>query len=72
MLAVDGTIDASPDGLLAFDQLDALQKELSDIKATAMRRLTANGLLANANLVPQLFSAIADSRARLDFIRGKT
>ncbi len=72
VLTVDGTIDASPAGSLAFDDHVALQKELSDIKATAMRRLTANGLLANANLVPQLFSAIADSRARLEFIRRKT
>ncbi|MES2192558.1 MAG: TAXI family TRAP transporter solute-binding subunit [Pseudomonadota bacterium] len=72
VLAVDGVIDAAPGGRLAFDQLDASQKELSDIKATAMRRLTANGLLGNANLVPQLFAAIADSRARLDFMRGKT
>ncbi len=72
VLAVDGAIDASPGGLLPIDQQDALQKELSDVKATAMRRLTANGLLANANLVPQLFSAIADSRARLEFMKVKT
>ncbi len=71
VLAVDSSIDASTGGLLPFDQLDTLQKELSDIKAAAMRRLSANGLLANANLVPQLFSAIADSRVRLEFIRGK-
>ena len=71
VLTVDGTLDASPGVAPASDQLDTLQKELSDIKATAMRRLTANGLLANANLVPQLFSAIADSRARLEFIRSK-
>ena len=72
VLAVDSTTDAAPGGLLPFDQLDALQRELSDIKAAAMRRLTANALLANANLVPQLFSAIADSRARLEFMREKT
>ncbi len=71
VLAVDGAIDDSPGGLPPSDQLDALHKELSDIKASAMRRLTANGLLTNANLVPQLFSAISDSRARLEFIRGK-
>ncbi|MES2402270.1 MAG: TAXI family TRAP transporter solute-binding subunit [Pseudomonadota bacterium] len=72
VLAVDAAIDAAPGGRLALDPLDASQKELSDIKATAMRRLTANGLLGNANLVPQLFSAIADSRARLEFMRAKT
>lgn len=72
VLEADSTIDASLGGSLSLHQLDALQRELSDIKAAAMRRLTANGLLANANLVPQLFSAIADSRARLEFIRGKT
>ena len=72
VLALDSAIDAEPIGLLPFDQLDTLQKELSDIKAAAMRRLSANGPLANANLVPQLFSAIADSRVRLEFIRGKT
>ncbi len=72
VLAVDSTLDALPGGLPAFDQLDALQRELSDIKATAMRRLSANGLLANANLVPQLFAAITDSRTRLEFIREKT
>jgi hypothetical protein len=72
VLAVDDTIDAAPGGLLPFDQREASQKELSDVKATAMRRLTANGLLGNANLVPQLFSAIADSRARLEFMRVKT
>ncbi|HYW58634.1 MAG TPA: TAXI family TRAP transporter solute-binding subunit [Polaromonas sp.] len=71
-LAVDSSIDASPDGLLSHEQKDALQRELSDIKATAMRRLSANGPLANANLVPQLFATIADSRARLEFMRGKT
>jgi TRAP-type uncharacterized transport system substrate-binding protein len=71
VLTVDDTIDASGGGVLAFDQFEALQKELSDIKATAMRRLTANGPLDNANLVPQLFSAIADSRTRLEFTRGK-
>ena len=72
VLAVDGAIDASPGGSMPFDQLDALQRELSDIKATAMRRLAANGLLGNANLVPQLFSAIVDSRARLEFMKVKT
>ena len=72
VLAEDGAIDASTGGLRPFDQLDTLQKELSDIKVAAMRRLSANGQLANANLVPQLFSAIADSRTRLEFIRGKT
>ena len=71
VLVLDSAIDASPGGLLPLDQLDGLQKELSDIKAAAMRRLTANGLLANANLVPQLFSAIADSRNRLEFMKGK-
>lgn len=71
VLAVDGAIDAPPGGSPAFDRLEELQRELSDIKAAAMRRLTANGLLANTNLVPQLFSAIADSRARLEFMRGK-
>ena len=71
VLVLDSAIDASPGGLLPLDPLDGLQKELSDIKAAAMRRLTANGLLANANLVPQLFSAIADSRNRLEFMRGK-
>jgi hypothetical protein len=72
VLAVDGAIDASPGGLLPPHQLEASQRELSDIKASAMRRLTANGLLANANLVPQLFSAISDSRARLEFMKVKT
>ena len=71
VLVLDSAIDASPGGLLPLDQLGGLQKELSDIKAASMRRLTANGLLANANLVPQLFSAIADSRNRLEFMRGK-
>ena len=71
VLVLDSSIDASPGGLLPLDQLDGLKKELSDIKAAAMRRLTANGLLTNANLVPQLFSAIADSRNRLEFMRGK-
>ncbi len=72
VLGIDSTIDASPSGLLSSDQLGALQRDLSDIKAVAMKRLTANGPLANVNLVPQLFSAIADSRARLEYIRGKT
>ncbi len=72
VLAVDSVLDDRPSGSLAHEELGALQKELSDIKAAAMRRLTANGLLANANLVPQLFSALADSRARLEFLRGKT
>lgn len=71
VLAVDDAIDTPPDGSLASGRLDELQKELSEIKAAAMRRLTANGLLANPNLVPQLFSAIADSRARLEFLRIK-
>jgi TRAP-type uncharacterized transport system substrate-binding protein len=71
VLAADSAMDAPPAGL-PFERLDALQRELSDIKASAMRRLTANGLLANANLVPQLFSAIADSRARLEFMKGQT
>lgn len=68
-LAVDSTIDALPSGMLPLEKKDTLQKELSDIKASAMRRMTANGPLANANLVPQLFAAIADSRARLEFLR---
>ena len=72
VLAADSAIDAIPDGPPPLAQLAELQKELSDIKATAMRRLTANGPLANTNLVPQLFSTIADSRARLDFRMGKT
>ena len=72
VLAVDGAIDASSGRLLEPEQFDALQIDLSDIKATAMRRLMANGPLANANLVPQLFSAIADSRARLEFMRRNT
>ncbi len=72
VLAVDSTIDVSQGGALPADQIDALQKELSDIKASAMRRLTANGLLTNANLVPQLFSGMADSRVRLEFMREKT
>ncbi len=72
VLAVDAAVDAVPDDPPPATQLAAWQKELSDIKATAMRRLTANGLLANANLVPQLFSAITDSRARLDFMKDKT
>ncbi len=71
-LAVDSSIDASPDGLLSHEQKDALQRELSDIKATAMRRLSSNGPLANTNIVPQLFATISDSRARLEFMRGKT
>lgn len=71
VLTVDATIDASGGSALAFNEYETLQKELSDIKATAMRRLTANGPLANANLVPQLFSAIADSRTRLEFTREK-
>ncbi len=71
VLAVDAAVDAVPDDPPPPSQLAAWQKELSDIKATAMRRLTANGLLANANLVPQLFSAITDSRARLDFMKDK-
>ena len=72
VLAADSAIDAIPDGPPPLAQLAELQKELSDIKATAMRRLTANGPLANTNLVPQLFSTIADSRARLDFRMRKT
>ncbi len=72
VLTVDTAIDASPDAGLALDQRDALQKELSDIKAVAMRRVASNGILSNAHLVPQLFSAIADSRARLEFMKGKT
>ncbi|MEO6016993.1 MAG: TAXI family TRAP transporter solute-binding subunit [Polaromonas sp.] len=72
VLAVDSTMDATPPGPTALVQLDAWHKELSDIKVAAMRRLMANGLLANANLVPQLFSAIADSRARLEFMKGNT
>lgn len=72
VLAVDATIDALPGGALAFEQSDSLQKELSGIKSSAMRRLATNGPLANANLVPQLFSAIADSRTRLEFMRTKT
>ena len=57
---------------IPVEESGALQKELSDIKAAAMRRLSANGLVTNANLVPQLFSSIADSRVRLEFLRGKT
>lgn len=72
VLAVDAAVDAVQEDPPPTTQLVIWQKELSDIKATAMRRLTANGLLANANLVPQLFSAIADSRARLEFMRDKT
>ncbi|MEO6017260.1 MAG: TAXI family TRAP transporter solute-binding subunit [Polaromonas sp.] len=72
VLAVDSTLDAAPAGPPAVEQLEAWHKELSDIKTAAMRRLMANGLLANPNLVPQLFSAIADSRARLEFMRGNT
>ena len=71
VLAVDAAVDAVLDGPPPPSQLAAWQKELTDIKATAMRRLTANGPLGNANLVPQLFSAIADSRARLEFMRDK-
>ena len=72
VLVADSAIDAIPNGPPPLAQLAELQKELSDIKATAMRRLTVNGPLANTNLVPQLFSTIADSRARLDFRMGKT
>jgi len=72
VLALDSTIDAEPTDLPSPGQLESLQKELSDIKAVAMRRLSANGPLANANLVPQLFSAITDSRTRLEFLRRKT
>ena len=72
VLTVDTAIDASPREGLALDLRDTLQKELSDIKAVAMRRMANYGSLSNANLVPQLFSAIADSRARLEFMRGKT
>lgn len=71
VLAVDSAIDSAPPGPLAPGQLEAHQKELSDIKAAAMRRLTANGLLANPGLAPQLLSTIADSRARLEFTKGK-
>ncbi|MES2978902.1 MAG: TAXI family TRAP transporter solute-binding subunit [Pseudomonadota bacterium] len=71
VMAADGSMDALPAGSAAPGQLDALHRELSDIKSAAMRRLTANGLLANANLVPQLFSSIADSRARLDFLKER-
>ena len=71
VLVVDSAVDAAPDGLLAPDQVEAFRRELSDIKVAAMRRLTANGLLANANLVPQLLSALADSRARLEFMKGR-
>ena len=72
VLAVDSAIDALPAASIPVGEADALQKELSDIKAAAMRRLSANGLVTNANLVPQLFSGIADSRVRLEFLRGKT
>ncbi|MDB5965373.1 MAG: hypothetical protein JWQ72_1873 [Polaromonas sp.] len=72
VLAADGAMDALPPGVHPFEQLDALQRELSDIKAAAMRRLTAKGLMANANLVPQLFASIADSRTRLEFLKGHT
>lgn len=72
VLAVDSTIDAAPPGPLPPTQLDEFQKELSDIKAAAMRKLAANGVLANPGLAPQLLSAIADSRARLEFKKEKT
>ena len=71
-LAVDSSMDALPGSGLPLAQKDALQKELSDIKAAAMRRVSANGPLANANLVPQLFAAITDSRARLEFMGIET
>ncbi|MDB5930230.1 MAG: hypothetical protein JWR60_1937 [Polaromonas sp.] len=71
VLAVDAALDASSPGSLASGLLGSLQKELSDIKAIAMRRLATNGPLANPGLVPQLLSTIADSRIRLEFMRGK-
>ncbi|MES2508413.1 MAG: TAXI family TRAP transporter solute-binding subunit [Pseudomonadota bacterium] len=71
VLVIDSTIDTSPPGPLPPEQLDALQKELSDIKAAAMRRLAANGVLANPGLASQLLSTIADSRARLEFKKEK-
>lgn len=72
VLAVDSGIGALPPASPPFAEVDALHKELTDIKATALRRVSANALLSNASLAPQLFSAIADSRSRLESLKVST